>query len=170
MKLNFIFLFFLLQLVASLKIEGGSRKPEMSDLFIVQAVMFPLTVCNYASTYYRRYISTEVRAQNENFDSIVWFLWFWYANFDTSFYTIMNIRILTPLLSRIFFLLFFCLPYISVFGYTHTFKLFCDLYFVTYCYFIPDFLFLFLYLCSSLLLSISPCLIIFYTLASQWRW
>jgi hypothetical protein len=47
--------------VKSIKIEGGCRKPEMNDLFIVQAVMFPMKAYTWLQTYHRRYISTEVR-------------------------------------------------------------------------------------------------------------
>jgi hypothetical protein len=49
-------------LVKSIKIEGGCRKPEMNDLFIVQAVMFPMKAYTWLQTYHRRYISTEVRS------------------------------------------------------------------------------------------------------------
>mmetsp|Transcript_22324 Transcript_22324/g.21569 ORF Transcript_22324/g.21569 Transcript_22324/m.21569 type:complete len:341 (-) Transcript_22324:106-1128(-) len=60
-----VYLTFVDEVLSGLKIEGGCRKPELNDLFIVQAAMFPLYVYNYVVTYHRRYISDKPLADDE---------------------------------------------------------------------------------------------------------
>jgi DnaJ family protein C protein 25 len=46
------------EVVAEVKIEGGYKKPEWKDLFILKLFKSPYTLYVWAQTYHRRYIST----------------------------------------------------------------------------------------------------------------
>lgn len=48
------------QVVATVEIEGGYRKPEWKDLFFVQCMLIPYNVVTWGLKYHRRYISTKV--------------------------------------------------------------------------------------------------------------
>ena len=52
-------------MVATVTIEGGYKKPEMNDLYIVKMFMLPLTIYQWGSTYYHRYLSGAVLSEEE---------------------------------------------------------------------------------------------------------
>jgi hypothetical protein len=51
--------------VATVQIEGGYKKPELNDLYIVKLFMLPLTLSQWASTYHRRYLSGAALSEQE---------------------------------------------------------------------------------------------------------
>ncbi len=56
-----LFLRFVDQVVAEVKIEGGYRKPEWSEFLILQLAYLPYNLYVWGKQYHRRYVSTEVR-------------------------------------------------------------------------------------------------------------
>ncbi len=55
-----LYLQFIDQVVAEVRIEGGYRKPEWSEFLILQLVYMPMNLYHFAVKYHRRYISKEV--------------------------------------------------------------------------------------------------------------
>jgi hypothetical protein len=51
--------------VATVKIEGGYKKPELNDLYIVKFFKLPVTIYEWAVTYHRRYLSGAVLSEEE---------------------------------------------------------------------------------------------------------
>jgi DnaJ family protein C protein 25 len=56
------------QVVDSVKIEGGFRKPHWKDSFAMQVVAFPYTLMLWAQTYHRRYVSTTPLPMDEQIE------------------------------------------------------------------------------------------------------
>jgi hypothetical protein len=50
------------EVVATVNIEGGHKKPEWRDLFAFQLLIFPYTFYNWCCKMYRRHISAAVSA------------------------------------------------------------------------------------------------------------
>lgn len=55
-----LYLQFIDQVVAEVRIEGGYRKPEWNEFLLLQVVYLPLHLYQFAVKYHRRYISKEV--------------------------------------------------------------------------------------------------------------
>lgn len=47
------------QAVREVKVEGGDKKPEVTDLFAVQLVLLPYTLFKWLKKMHRRYISSK---------------------------------------------------------------------------------------------------------------
>lgn len=60
-----LFVNFIDQVIAEVKIEGGYRKPVLTDLFAYQLAIFPFTFFQWARKYHRRYISEEPLSEQD---------------------------------------------------------------------------------------------------------